>query len=226
MNQPREGSLRRGRSLPAEGPAEDWGCGSREPGEVGDLLALLIQVQHRFDASGRGSEIVAPSEARPDLQRWTSTGVPPGRNRPTPDCSLGHQAPRRQLLPAATDGDLVVGPVGVPIPKEYQKPWLGPSRLCTRHPGLWLPRRVPCSRPRPGGSCSNRRRGRRDAPGLATGIVFDALDIDGPAGLAGPPPVRRSGGPAAPRSAGGHGGAVAGTAGLPRPGWATAHLAG
>jgi hypothetical protein len=62
--------------------------------------------------------------------------------------------------------------------------------------------------------------------GLATGIVFDALDIDGPAGLAGPPPVRRSGGPAAPRSAGGHGGAVAGTAGLPRPGWATAHLAG
>ena len=42
--------------------------------------------------------------------------------------------------------------------------------------------------------------------GLATGIVFDALDIDGPAGLAALRQLARHGGPAAPRPAGGHGG--------------------
>ena len=60
--------------------------------------------------------------------------------------------------------------------------------------------------------------------GLATGIVFDALDIDGPAGLAALRQLhgrRACGSPARwwPR------GAVAGTTGSPRPGWATAHPA-
>jgi Bifunctional DNA primase/polymerase, N-terminal len=60
--------------------------------------------------------------------------------------------------------------------------------------------------------------------GLATGIIFDALDVDAP--------------PAWPPSASSHGrwtcgspvhwwppGAVAGTTGSPRPGWAIAHRA-
>ena len=60
--------------------------------------------------------------------------------------------------------------------------------------------------------------------GLATGICFDALDIDGPAGLAALRQLARA---AALRLPGPlvATGAVAGTTGFARPGWATAHPA-
>jgi hypothetical protein len=60
--------------------------------------------------------------------------------------------------------------------------------------------------------------------GLATGVVFDALDVDGPAGLAA---LRQLAGAAGLRLPGPlvATGAVAGMPGFARPGWATAHPA-
>jgi len=60
--------------------------------------------------------------------------------------------------------------------------------------------------------------------GLATGIIFDALDIDGPAGLAALRQLQEAAGLrlSGPLVATG---AVAGTSGFARPGWATGHPA-
>jgi hypothetical protein len=60
--------------------------------------------------------------------------------------------------------------------------------------------------------------------GLATGIIFDALDIDGPAGLAALRQLARAAGLRLPGPLVATG-AVAGTTGSPRPGSATAHPA-
>jgi hypothetical protein len=60
--------------------------------------------------------------------------------------------------------------------------------------------------------------------GLATGIIFDVLDIDGPAGLAALRRLQEAAGLRLPGSLVATG-AVAGMSGSPRPGWATAHPA-
>jgi len=60
--------------------------------------------------------------------------------------------------------------------------------------------------------------------GLATGIVFDALDVDGPAGLVALRQFARTVGLRFPGPLVATG-AVAGTPGSDRPGWVTAHLA-
>jgi hypothetical protein len=60
--------------------------------------------------------------------------------------------------------------------------------------------------------------------GLVTGVVFDALDIDGPAGLAALGELQQAAGLRLPVRWWPRG-AVAGTTGSARPGWATAHPA-
>jgi hypothetical protein len=100
---------------------------------VGELLALLIQGQHRFDASGRGGEVVAPSEARADLQRWTSTGAPPGRDRRNP--GLFPRAPGPHSGSSFPPSKVILSSARLESrSRRRPKPWLGPSRLCTRHP--------------------------------------------------------------------------------------------
>jgi Bifunctional DNA primase/polymerase, N-terminal len=61
--------------------------------------------------------------------------------------------------------------------------------------------------------------------GLATGIVFDALDVDGPVGLAALRQLAPTVGLRLPGSPGGHGGRWLARLVSPRPGWATAHPA-